>query len=114
MDDDVSILISLEEILKIEGYNVNCFRDPKILLRHFKPFQYDLLLTDIKMGEISGFKLAENIKKIDPKIKICFFSAFKNYFDSLAIDNPSLDFKYFLQKPIRRQDLIYKIKEILG
>lgn len=94
------------------GYYVECFIDSSSFLKFYKPLFYDLLLLDVKMGELSGFEVAEAIRLVDKSIKICFLSAFKNYFDSLLSEYPNLDFRYFIQKPIRKNELLSRIKSL--
>ncbi len=45
---------------------VDSFDNPVVVLNNFKTSLYDLVLLDIKMPEMDGFKLCEE-KKIVPK-----------------------------------------------
>jgi len=52
--DNISVLsMGLED----EGFKVDAFNDPLLVLTQFKPHYYDLLLTDIYMPNINGFQL---------------------------------------------------------
>jgi CheY-like chemotaxis protein len=57
---------------RIEVYVSN---NPLTTLSEFKPNFYDLLLVDIKMPLMNGFKLSEKILTIDINVKICFMSS---------------------------------------
>jgi CheY-like chemotaxis protein len=118
VDDDPDILLTfkkgLEELQrrKIEGVNlqVDTFADPKEALTSFKAGLYHLLLLDIRMPNINGFELYEELKKIDDKPKVCFITAYELYYDALKKDFPDLDVGCFIKKPISTEDLATKIK----
>ena len=83
------------------------------LLKDCDDLDCDLLLIDVRLGPISGFELANIIRKTNTKVGICFISAFRNYFESLVSEYPNLDCKCFIQKPIGSKELIYRVNEIL-
>jgi CheY-like chemotaxis protein len=104
--------VGLEEY---EGgvFVVDIFNDPKEALSSFKPGVYDLLLLDIKMPNMNGFELYDNMRKIDDKAKVCFITAFEVYYKSLKELFPSIDVGCFITKPISVKDLANKIKQEL-
>ena len=84
-------------------------------LSNFKPGLYDLVLLDIKMPEINGFDLYQKIKEIDSNGKICFLTASELFYEEyrrLEV-HPRLDKADFIQKPIRTEELIRHLNEIL-
>ena len=48
-------------------------------LSNYKPSYYDLVILDIKMPKMDGFKLYDEIKKKDQKAKACFLTASELY-----------------------------------
>ncbi len=94
---------------------VDSYTDPTLALSNFKPGLYDLLILDIKMPKISGLDLYQKMKEIDSTVKICFLTASELFYEEYRrLDAyPSLDKAYFIQKPFRSEDLIYKLNEIL-
>ena len=72
--DNASVFtMSLED----GGFQVDTFTEPLLALSTIKAGKkYDLLILDIKMPDMNGFELYEEIRKIDNKSKVCFLTAF--------------------------------------
>ena len=107
VDDEPDITLSLGKGLEQGGYNVQVFNDPLVALSNFKPDIYDLLILDIKMPNMTGFELYRKLKEIDPKVKVCFITAFETYYEKFRQEFfPLEDIKGFIRKPIQTEDLI--------
>lgn len=81
-EDDVNLALksALEQVLgNASGgsyyFRVDCFNNPVLALKNFKNGLYDLLIADVIMPQINGFDLAEEVKKIDQKVRVCFLIA---------------------------------------
>ena len=74
---DIANLYKLS--LEREGFVVNAFDDPSVVLSNYEAGAYELLILDIKMPQMSGFELYQKIKHIDNKVKVCFITAFEEY-----------------------------------
>jgi DNA-binding response OmpR family regulator len=86
-----------------------------LALSNFKLGLYDLLLLDIKMPKMDGFELYQKIREVDSNVKICFLTASELFYEEYRrLDAyPTLDKEYFIQKPIRIEELLHQLKEIL-
>ncbi len=116
VDDEPDIIYSIRRVLEINGFMVDSsYIDPILALPNFKPRVYDLLIIDIKMPQISGFDLCQKMKEIDSNVKICFLTASELFYEEYRrIDAyPTLDKEYFIQKPLRTEELIRQLNEIL-
>ncbi|MDQ3852424.1 MAG: response regulator, partial [Thermoproteota archaeon] len=115
VDDEPDIISVVRMVLEDNGFVVDSYTDPTLALSNFKPGLYDLLILDIKMPKISGLDLYQKMKEIDSTVKICFLTASELFYEEYRrLDAyPSLDKAYFIQKPFRSEDLIYKLNEIL-
>jgi CheY-like chemotaxis protein len=128
VDDDPDILFTFKEGLEEElpdvdkskkifdrarKIQVDTFADPKEALSSFKAGVYDLLLLDIRMPDMNGFELYEELEKIDDKPKVCFITAYELYYEALKKDFPKLDVGCFIKKPISIEDLATRISEEL-
>ena len=86
VDDEPDTTVAFENALRDRGFKqVNTINDPLLALKSFEAGSYDLLVIDIVMPEIDGFKLYEEIGKIDNKVKVCFITAFDVNYQRMAI-----------------------------
>jgi two-component SAPR family response regulator len=67
------------------------------------------------MPKLNGFDLYQRIRKIDSNVKICFLTASELFYEEYRrIDAyPTLDKEYFIQKPLRTEELTRQLNEIL-
>ena len=75
VDDEKDVTLTIKTILEETGlFHVETFNDPDLALKR-KPNFYVLVLIDIMMPKMGGFELYERLKKIDPKVIVCFLTA---------------------------------------
>lgn len=115
IDDDKDILTVLRHSLDIKGVNAFGFTNPALAVEHFKnnAANYDIVVTDIRMPEMSGFEVARAVKEIRPDIKIAFITAFeisKSEFEKVL---PSTKVDAFITKPVKSETFVEIIKEVM-
>ena len=76
----------------------------------YKQHTPDLVLMDILMPEMNGIDATKEIMKINPDAKIVAITAYSLRSDEI-IQAGAID---VLSKPIRKKDLIMKVKEFVG
>jgi CheY-like chemotaxis protein len=115
VDDESDVTYTLETVLEDNGFQVESYTDPTLALSNFRPGLYDLLLLDIKMPEMSGFDVYQKMKEIDSNIKVCFLTASELFYKEYRkLDaNTRINRELFVQKPVRAEELIRKLNEIL-
>jgi two-component system response regulator ChvI len=67
VDDDRNILMSMEELLKKEDFNIHTYSDGQSALNSFFKHPPDIAVIDIKMPRMDGYEL---FKKIREKLTI--------------------------------------------
>jgi CheY-like chemotaxis protein len=115
VDDDPDILFTYESFLNDNGYDIISFTDPCKALNFVKDLTNfnDLLVTlDIKMKDLNGFQLQQQIKSIDPTIKILFITVL-DISDEILTIVPGLSKEQILIKPVDRSTLISTVKKLL-
>lgn len=110
IDDEPDITLMLKLGLEDGGFDVDAFSDPELALFSFRPGLYDLVLIDIMMPKMDGFALYEQLKKVDPGVRVCFLTASEMYHEeNRGIEHCALNKDLFLQKPISTNDLIMEV-----
>jgi two-component system, OmpR family, response regulator ChvI len=110
VDDEPDVISSFKKGLEIYGYMVDAYTDPELALTNFRPNTYHLLLLDINMPKMDGFKLFQQIEKKDPKAQVCFVTAYEMYFEAFKEIFPDLDIGSFVRKPISLENLAKQIE----
>jgi CheY-like chemotaxis protein len=102
------------------GYNfkVDCFNNPLLALKNFKSGLYDLVIVDVIMPQINGFDLAEEIKKTDQNVRLCFLIAGevpgKLRANQFRVQGEGEGYEdKFIQIPIENSDLIRHVGVVI-
>lgn len=74
VDDDESLLATTADVLRQEGYEVETARDGFEALALLRGSVPDLLISDLKMPNMSGFELLSVVRKRFPAIGVIVFS----------------------------------------
>ncbi|HWS20002.1 MAG TPA: response regulator [Nitrososphaera sp.] len=115
IDDEKDVLTVLKRSLELKGMNTYGFTNPVLAVEHFRnnAANYDIVVTDIRMPQMSGFQVARAVKEIRPDIKLALVTAFeinKSEFEKVL---PSTKVDAFITKPVK-PDTFVKIINDLG
>jgi CheY-like chemotaxis protein len=112
VDDEPDINLVIKKMLEMQrGFVVDSFDDPGLALQSFKPGVYDLLILDIRTRNMSGIDLYNKIRKIDNKIKACFISANKYYYEKIRNRLTPLA---HTQKPFECEELLRSVDNLIA
>lgn len=80
VEDEESVLLSLQNILEHLGYRVTAVKNSREALRIFcdKPDAFDLVLTDQTMPDLLGSDLAKEVISIRPDMPVILCTGFSN------------------------------------
>lgn len=112
VDDEEDLCEILKFNLEIEGYDVDTANSAEEVLQ-MNLANYNLLLLDVMMGEINGFKMASLLRK-DEKLKhipIIFLTAKDTEDDKLMGFNIGAD--DYISKPFSIREVIARVKAVL-
>ncbi|HIZ32524.1 MAG TPA: response regulator transcription factor [Candidatus Bacteroides merdigallinarum] len=112
VDDEEDLCEILKFNLENEGYEIDTANSAEEALK-LDISSYDLLLLDVMMGEISGFKMA-NILKKDRKtanIPIIFITAKDTENDTITGFNLGAD--DYISKPFSLREVTARVKAVL-
>ena len=114
VDDEPDLTEVSRLALEDHGFEVDSFNDPYLALSKYRPGLYDLVILDVKMPNMNGFELYLEIKKIDNSANVCFLTASAQYYEEFRKkEYYALDRNLFISKPIRMDDLVKKVNEVI-
>jgi len=113
VDDDVDALRGLARILRRFGYSVLESPSPQQALNVIRGLEdpVDLLMTDIVMPEMSGFRLVEMVTEIQGDVRVLYMSGYsQGEVDWSGV--PGMAHEY-MSKPISTSQLIRRVRKLL-
>ena len=75
IDDDVSVLKSMQYLLAAEGFKVRAFNKAEAFLAHASANYVPVVVTDIWMDEVSGLEVLARLCAISPQTKVIVITA---------------------------------------
>jgi len=114
VDDEPNIVISLEYLMKKEGFQVAVATDGETALQLASEFVPDLILLDVMMPKKSGFEVCQALRA-DPALgaaKIIMLTAKGR--ESEVAKGLALGADVYITKPFSTKDLVLQIKSLLG
>jgi CheY-like chemotaxis protein len=115
VDDEKDVLFTYKAFLEEYDYDVNSFTEPYFAMnyiRNISNFKNLLIILDIRMKNLNGFQFHQQIKAIDPTIKILFVTAL-DILDEFSTIIPGISEEYIMKKPVDRKTFTTTIQKIL-
>ena len=110
VEDDKSIIESLEYLLEKENFEVKIVNTKKQALESIKSKEYDFFLLDVQLPDGTGFEICKYIKNITNK-PIMFLS--ERFEESNIVYGLDIGADDYITKPFRSSELISRIKSVL-
>ena len=116
VDDEPDVTLVLKQVLEANGFETDSYEHPSLALKNFRANMYDLLLLDIKMPDINGLDLYQEMRKIDDKVKVCFLTASEMYSEKFRKEESygKFDKELFIAKPIENEELLDHLNKIIN
>lgn len=109
VDDDRSVLASLESLLSCEGYSVLTYESPKDFLNARCPDLPGCLILDVRLRGASGLEFQRELARAGIATPIVFITGHGDVPMSVtAMKSGAVE---FLLKPFRDQDLLDAVRE---
>jgi CheY-like chemotaxis protein len=115
VDDEQDILYTYKFFLESD-YDVTSFADPVFALnyiRNISNFNHLLIILDIRMKNLNGFQLYQQIKAIDPTINILFITAL-DILDEFSTIVPGISKEQIMRKPVDKKLFTNTVKKLLN
>lgn len=113
VDDEPNVLISLEFLMKREGYEVGVATDGEAALDALAATRPDLVILDIMLPRLNGFEVCQRIRG-EPRwegIKVLMLTAKGR--DTEVAKGMRLGADAYVTKPFSTKDLVAQVKSLL-
>ncbi len=111
VEDEKHMLQGLKDNLEFEGYEVDISKEGKTGLEKILNHQYDLVLLDVMLPEMSGFDICKTARKEGILTPIILLTAKGEEIDKvLGLELGADD---YITKPFSLRELLARIKAIL-
>lgn len=107
VDDDPYVLESLSSLLAEFGYAVSTCKNGREALEKIKEQRFDVVLTDIKMPDVTGIELLRRIRNIDTQLPVILLTAFAEL--DVAVDAIKRGAFDFITKPYDPEYLVHAV-----
>ena len=115
VDDGLHIIDVVKMILEKSGYNVATANSAEEALKKLEKGKVDLILLDAVMPNMSGFDLIQRLRqnKKTRNIKVAFLTIL-NFSREQKERLKRYDVSDYIQKPFEKEDLLRRVKNIVG
>lgn len=108
VDDDAVAAELLAEILEKEGYRVHIVTQGADAIRMSETTSFDVVITDLKMPNISGIEVLRTFNRVNPQTIIIVITAFGSFETAIeAIRNGAYD---YISKPFKIEEIKRKVR----
>ncbi len=111
VDDEKEICSLLTRRLAMENFSCVAATTSKEALHHFYKNQISLIICDVKMPEMDGLKLLENMKALDPDTMMIMMTGYPDI--DIAVKAMRMGAYDFIIKPFDLESLVFKVNGAL-
>jgi len=112
VEDRDSLRRMLERALGQEGYEVAAAADGRAGIRLLGERAFDLVLTDLKLPDVSGLEVLEASRTAQPRVPVVVLTGYGTV--GTAVEAMKLGAYDFLEKPLEIDDLSRLIERAIG
>jgi len=111
IEDEESILMALEDNLRLEGYEVSSAKDGQLGLSMAEEQGYDLIILDIMLPKMDGFEVCKQLRQEWITTPILMLTAKGQEIDKIL--GLELGADDYVTKPYSPRELLARVKALL-
>ena len=111
VDDEPSMREMLRIVLRRDGYDVTLAQNGHEAIQQLQAGSFDMLLSDIRMPDMSGVDVLRTAKSLDPQIVAFMMTAFAS--TATAVEAMRLGALDYFTKPFNMDELRLKVRQHL-
>lgn len=112
VEDELTLAMIIKDTLEESGFKIHTAGDGEEGLRLFFDIRSDVLVADVMMPRMDGFEMVRRIRQTDKQTPVLFLTARSSIND--VVEGFELGANDYLKKPFGMQELIIRIKALLG
>lgn len=110
IEDNNTMRFGMSETLEREGYRVANFADPLQAMEHFCQTPVPLVISDLRMDNLSGIDVLKKVKKVNTDSEVIIVSAYGSV--ETAVEAMHLGAVDFITKPFSNEELRVRVRKI--
>lgn len=111
VDDDPYVLESISTLLREYGYTVHTSQSAREAMKQVETVAFDVVLTDIKMPQVTGIELLQSIHTYNQQIPVILMTAFAEL--EVAVDAIKRGAFDFVTKPYNPDYLLHAVDKAI-
>lgn len=112
VEDEQTLAMIIKDTLTDQGFDIIMGKNGVEGLKLFFEIRPDILVADVMMPELDGFEMVNKIRQTDKTTPILFLTARSAIKD--VVEGFELGANDYLKKPFNMQELIVRIKALVG
>jgi len=108
IDDEKPVVEAISRLLQIEGYHVETATSGAEGIALFQQGLHELVLTDLRLGDMNGTDVLREVKKINPKTAVIILTGYAT--TESAVEAIKLGANDYLTKPVRMSELSMAVR----
>ena len=109
VDDEPEVAEVLKLMLRRFGHRVRIVNNGREALDAFSSEDYDLVITDLSMPDLSGREVAKAVKEAKAGVPVLLITGW-----ALQLDPSDMDFDGMIAKPFSKETLSHHITGVLA
>jgi len=111
VDDDHAFRVATQTLLQDEGWQVVVAKNGDEGVRLLETEDFDLVLSDLVMGRMSGIAFLQHVKEAIPGLPVIMVTGFGSI--ATAVEAMRMGALDYLTKPCNNEELIVKVRKAL-
>ncbi|MFP5257663.1 MAG: S16 family serine protease [Acidobacteriota bacterium] len=112
VDDEDIARANLEHVLRKEGYSVRGAANGLAALEEVRRWEFDLIITDLKMDKMDGLELLTAARQVSPATRVMLVTGFATVDTAVAAMRQGA--VYYLAKPVNLDELRATVARLAG
>ena len=112
IDDDTTIGQCVECILQIAGYHAVFVNSGKAGMEKFRSEDFDLVITDLKLGDTDGLEIIREVKQLSPDVPVIMMTSYSSV--ESAVEALRIGAVDYIIKPFANDEFAFAIERAIG